>query len=62
MNGRMKGVNEKPEKQCLEINKLSTLTSRKNSLKNAIKMRFSLQSSLTIWHQREDGGGGVNPP
>ena len=48
MNGRMGGVYEKPEKQCLEINKLSTLTSRKNSLKNAIKMRFFLQSSLTI--------------
>ena len=48
MNGRMEGVNEKPEKQCLEINKLSTLTSRKNSLKNAIKLRFFLQSSPTI--------------
>ena len=35
-------------KKGLEINKLSTLASLKNSLKNAIKVVFFLISSLTI--------------
>ena len=35
--------------KCHEIHKLLTLTSHKNSLKNAIKLQFFLLASLTIW-------------
>ena len=38
----------KTTKKCLELNKISNLTSPKNSLENAIKVGFFLLSSKTI--------------
>ena len=61
MNGRMEGIYEKLEKQCLEINKLSTLTSCKISLKNAIKVRVFF--TVILNHLTSGGGGkGVVTP
>ena len=36
-------------KKCHEINKVSTLTSHKNSLQNTMKVEFFFLRSLTIW-------------
>ena len=63
--GGMEGVYKKPWKNAIQFNKISTLTSNKNSLKNAMNVGFFLLSSSTIplynW-QRDGVRGEGNPP
>ena len=46
--GKSGGCIQKAMKKCHEINIISTLTSDKNSLKNAMNVGFFLLSSSTI--------------
>ena len=45
----VRGRTQKTAKKCHEIHQVCNLTSRKNSLKNAMKVGFFLLSSRTIW-------------
>ena len=59
------GCIQKTIKKCHEFNKISTLTSNKNSLKKAMKLGFFSLSYLTIWLYCLQGlgmGGGGEPP
>ena len=60
------GCIHKAMKKCHEINIISTLTSNKNSLKNAMKLRFFFAATLNHFSLllivRRGEGGGTYPP
>ena len=47
--GGVEGIYQKPGKNSMQFNKISNLTSNKNSLKKAMNVGFFLLSSSTIW-------------
>ena len=58
------GASKNPPKNAQKIHKMSTLTSPKSSLKNAIKAGFFstvILNHLTLVLIWEEGGGGFNP-